>query len=96
MIMPLPLMILFYKVIFNKANTLVNLENYEEAITYYSNYLKEDPDNDDAYCYLAECYLNLPDHAKALKNYRKAIRINSKNDGGIFWCRVGYVVRKTV
>lgn len=86
----------FYHAIFNKANSLANLERYKEAISAYREYLKYDAENDDAWCYMGECYLNQGRYRMAGRYYRKALEINPENDialfskGIIFWLEKNY------
>lgn len=74
----------FYHAIFNKANSLANLERYREAIAAYRDYLKSDPENDDAWCYMGECYLNQGRYKMAGRYYQKALSINAVNDIALF------------
>ena len=74
----------FYHAIFNKANSLANLERYKEAIENYRTYVKFDAENDDAFCYMGECYLNMGRHRLAERFYAKALKINPDNDIALF------------
>jgi tetratricopeptide (TPR) repeat protein len=74
----------FYHAIFNRANSLANLEKYRDAILNYKSYLNYDPDNDDANCYVGECYLNLGRQRMAERYYAKALRINPEHDIALF------------
>ncbi|MDX1286044.1 MAG: tetratricopeptide repeat protein, partial [Draconibacterium sp.] len=49
----------FHIALFNIGNALANAGKFKKAIEKYNEFLKIEPDNDDAFCYLGECYLNL-------------------------------------
>ena len=53
-------------------------------------------DNDNAYCYMAECYLHMNKPDDAFLNYQKALKINRKNvnawygSGTILWTKKNF------
>ena len=55
----------------------------------YREYLKYDYENDDAYCYIGECYLNMARYKMALRNFTKACHLNPLND--IAWFSAGLI-----
>ena len=82
-----------YQSLFNLANAMANAGKYRDAIKTYKDFLKHDAGNDEAHCYIAECYLNLDDNVLSEKHYQKAIDLNQENDtawfglGLIMWIR---------
>lgn len=65
---------------FSKADIEYKKGNYENAIEYYSNYIKENPN--DAYAYLNRAVAkgNLNDYAGEIQDYNKAIEINANDE----------------
>ena len=64
-------------------------ETIEKAIEKYHEFIAKEPDNDDAYCYIGECYLNMEEHQLSENNYELAVKINPKNDTG--WFGIGLI-----
>src|SRR5665811_115537 len=49
----------FHMALFNIGNALANVGKFNEAIKKYNDFLEIEPENDDAFCYIGECFLNL-------------------------------------
>ncbi len=52
--------------LFNLGNAYANAGKFSKAIEKYTEYLEFDPNNDDAWSYTGECYLNLEEHSKLI------------------------------
>ena len=81
---------------FNKANALANNNQFDDAIECYLEYLNLDQENDDAFCYLAECYLNTDKYSDALVYYQKAIRLKRFKLKRLVWFGSDYVVGRRI
>ncbi len=62
--------------IFNKANVLVSMNKYYEAIEAFKEFLVLEKDDLNGLLYLAECYDNIGEEKMAKKYYRKAGNID--------------------
>lgn len=59
--------------LFNKANGLFSLGNYEEALKYYERFAKLSPNKDIAMSFIGNCLLNMGRAKEALPYYDKAV-----------------------
>lgn len=64
----------FHAAYFNKANVLVRLERYEEAIDLYKKALSFEILDSLIYFYIGDCYDHLGNHKKALAYFEKATK----------------------
>ncbi|MEX2595402.1 MAG: tetratricopeptide repeat protein [Salibacteraceae bacterium] len=64
----------FYAAYFNKANVLVKLQRYDQAIELFKKALDFDVLDSLIYFYIGDCYDNLGDSKNALINFEKAIK----------------------
>ncbi len=64
----------FHAALFNKANILVQLNRYQEAIDLYKRALSFEILDTLIYFYIGDCYDNLEDHRSALTYFEKALR----------------------
>lgn len=67
--------------IFNKANGLFTLGNYEEALKYYKKFHALNPNDGMALSLMGNCMLNMGRAAEALDCYRKGIDDIKRNGG---------------
>ena len=64
----------FHAAYFNKANVLVQLEKYREAIDLYKKALAFEILDSLIFFYIGDCYDNLEEHREALTYFEKAVR----------------------
>jgi tetratricopeptide (TPR) repeat protein len=69
--------------LFSKGNDAAVKGNYQEAIKYFTSYIKKYPNNANAYYNRGIAKANLEDYRDAIKDYNKAIEINP-NDANVF------------
>lgn len=63
----------FEPTLFSKANTLIAMERYTDAIDLLNDLIKELPTNPYAMCLIAECYENMHRYEEATSYYKKVI-----------------------
>ena len=90
MIMQLPLTKIFSSAYFNKANSLAQLEQYDEAIAVYKETFKHEEHEPTTYYYIGECYENLNRFEEALVNYNKCVKLDPANADA--WLGIGVVL----
>ena len=68
--------------LFRKAEALVGLEKYQQAITTLKVYAKDCPNNEKikSYVLIASCYMNLDNDEKAEEYLVKILEIDPEND----------------
>ncbi|MFA9391785.1 MAG: tetratricopeptide repeat protein [Prolixibacteraceae bacterium] len=64
---------------FNLGHSYMLLGKFEKAIGAFTSFNEFDAENDDIYCFIADCYIGLDKEKLALKNYQKARKINALN-----------------
>lgn len=62
-----------------KANALMRLENYEEALKFYQRYESIEPDDELGLLNLAACHISLGQFEEALEKLKTAVRKSSKD-----------------
>jgi len=62
--------------IINMANGLYNIENYKEALKYYTRYAEMFPNDENAEMLLGLCWLMLDEYKTAIGHLRKALEAN--------------------
>lgn len=77
---------------FNKANALVELEQYEQAIVEYKLVLEKEGADSITLCNLAGCYERLDQNALARETYKKATAVNPNI--GEAWFGIGLTFEK--
>ena len=78
---------------FNKANTLILLDMHREAIATYEDFIRTEPDNAAAFCYMGECYERLDELNLASIHYLKALAIDDRFADA--WFGLGVVKSQT-
>jgi tetratricopeptide (TPR) repeat protein len=61
--------------------------DYDAAIKNYTEALKFDPDQEEAYRYRGECYVAKHDYAKAIQDYTSAIKCDAESAGSSYLAR---------
>lgn len=64
---------------FYKAKAFYDLEYYQNAIDLCVKYFDENPDNDDAWVLMGDCYMGLEKLDDAIECFQRAIEINPKS-----------------
>lgn len=68
-----------YKAMNNKAETLYNMQKYEDALAVFLVLVKEQPDNTLLHNNVAHCYHGLKQYTQALAEYNEALRLAPDN-----------------
>jgi tetratricopeptide (TPR) repeat protein len=66
----------FTPALYNKANALIQLERYDEAIIDFEESLQQEQPQASTHCYLGECYEKLEQVEQARLHYHKAITLD--------------------
>ena len=62
--------------LFNKADSLFNIQNFEEAISTYSSILENNLESSEIYYNMGLCYFQMEEFEKAKNQFRKSITLN--------------------
>ena len=62
--------------LFNKADSLFNIQNYEEAISNYNSILENNLESSEIYYNMGLCYFQIKEFQKAKHQFRKSIILN--------------------
>jgi putative inorganic carbon (hco3(-)) transporter len=73
-----------YDSIYNQAVSVLNNQDFTEAIHLFSVFIDKKPEIADAYQQRAVCYYNLKDYTKSLVDIEKAIKIGMEPDAPLF------------
>lgn len=84
----------------NKANGLYNLENYKEALKYYSRYCRQCPNDENGEMLIGFCNMLLEDYVNAINHFKRAEMLSPQNspilsdiykDWAFALCRLGRI-----
>jgi len=64
--------------LFNKADSLFNIQNFEEAISTYSSILENNLESSEIYYNMGLCYFQMEEFEKAKNQFRKSTTLNPK------------------
>ena len=62
--------------LFNKADSLFNIQNFEEAISTYSSILENNLESSEIYYNMGLCYFQMEEFEKAKNQFRKSTTLN--------------------
>ena len=62
--------------LFNKADSLFNIQNFEEAISTYNSILENNIESSEIYYNMGLCYYQMKEFQKAKHQFRKSITLN--------------------
>ena len=77
------------RVLFEKGVRYFFQRKFEMALMLFQDTLKKNPENEEAYSYIGDIYLERKDYANALSSYRKALELNPSRAENYF--RMGQV-----
>lgn len=70
------------KNLLKRAETLSEINRWEEAIVLFSRYLIQEPESYRANCFLSHCFHQIKDYKQALKYAETSIRLNPEDEWG--------------